>query len=102
MEQANITDRNPTLDEVVKADNNLKNLLIQHVGEKLNPEDKNITIEMVIEVMADEFPELVMTLAEENWIRGYEQGLDDVYVGKGLVEKENEKQKSCKLCEDEK
>tara|TARA_R110000824_G_scaffold32558_3_gene105017 strand:- start:1332 stop:1640 length:309 start_codon:yes stop_codon:yes gene_type:complete len=102
MEQANITDRNPTLDEVVKADNNLKNLLIQHVGEKLNPEDKNITIEMVIEVMADEFPELVMTLAEENWIRGYQQGLDDVHVGKSLVEKENEKQKSCKLCEDEK
>ena len=101
MEQTNITDRSPTLDEVVKADNNLKNLLIQHVGKKLNPKDKNVTIEMVIEVMADEFPELVMTLAEENWIRGYEQGLDDVHVGKSLVEKENEKQKSCKLCEDE-
>ena len=101
MEQTNTTDRSPTLDEVVKADNDLKNLLVQHVGEKLNPKDKNVTIEMVIEVMADEFPELVMTLAEENWIRGYEQGLDDVHVGKSLVEEKNEKQKSCKLCENE-
>ena len=102
MEQKNTVDKSPVLDEVVEADNDLKNLLVQYVGEKLNPKDNNITIEMVIEVMADEFPELVMTLAEENWIRGYQQGLDDVHVGKSLVEKENEKQKSCKLCEDEK
>ena len=102
MEQTDTTNKSPVLDEVVEADNDLKNLLVQYVGEKLNPKDSNITIEMVIEVMADEFPELVMTLAEENWIRGYQQGLDDVHVGKSLVEKENEKQKSCKLCEDEK
>ena len=102
MEQIDTTDKNPVLDEVIETDNDLKSLLVQHVGEKLNPKDKNITIEMVIEVLADEFPELVMALAEENWIRGYEQGLDDVQVGKGLVEKENEKKKSCKLCEDEK
>jgi len=101
MEQTNTTDRSPVLDEVVEADNDLKNLLVQHVGEKLNPKDKNVTIEMVIEVMADEFPERVMTLAKENWIRGYEQGLDDVHVGKSLVEEKNEKQKSCKLCENE-
>ena len=101
MEQKNTVDKSPALDEVIEADNDLKNLLVQYVGEKLNPKDNNITIEMVIEVMADEFPELVMTLAEENWIRGYEQGLDDVHVGKSLVEKENEKKKSCKLCEDE-
>ena len=102
MEQIDTTDKNPVLDEVIEADNDLKSLLVQHVGEKLNPNDKNVTIEMVIEVLADEFPDLVMTLAEENWISGYEQGLDDVQVGKSLVEKENEKKKSCKLCEDEK
>ena len=101
MEQTDTTNKSPVLDEVVEADNDLKNLLVQYVGEKLNPKDNNITIEMVIEVMADEFPEFVMTLAEENWIRGYEQGLDDVHVGKSLVEEKNEKQKSCKLCENE-
>ena len=91
MEQKNTTDKSPVLDEVVEADNDLKNLLVQYVGEKLNPKDNNITIEMVIEVMADEFPELVMTLAEENWIRGYEQALTDVDVGKNIAEEKNDK-----------
>lgn len=90
--------RSPVLDEVIKADNGLKNLLVQYAGDKLNPKDNNITIEMMIEVIAEEFPEFVMTLAEENWIRGYEQGINDVDSGIKLVEKNNEKQKSCKLC----
>ena len=46
-------------------------------------------MKMIIEVMAEEFPEFVMALAEENWIRGYEQGLDDVQTGKMLMEQEN-------------
>ena len=53
---------------------------------------------MMIEVVAEEFPEFVMTLAEENWIRGYEQGINDVDSGIKLVEENNEKKKSCKLC----
>ena len=32
-------DRNPTLDQSVKADNDLKNILVQYVGEKNNPKD---------------------------------------------------------------
>ena len=90
--------RSPVLDEVIKADNGLKNLLVQYAGNKLNPKDNNITIEMMIEVVAEEFPEFVMTLAEENWIRGYEQGINDVDSGIKLMEEKNEKKKSCKLC----
>ena len=93
--------RSPVLDEVIKADNSLKNLLVQYAGNKLNPKDNNITIEMMIEVVAEEFPEFVMTLAEENWIRGYEQGINDVDSGIKLVEENNEKKKSCKLCEEQ-
>ena len=52
---------------------------------------------MIIDVLADEFPEFVLALAEENWIRGYQQGLDDIQSGQRLVE--NEKRKTCKLCE---
>ena len=33
---------------------------------------------MVVEVLAKEFPEIVLLMAEENWIRGYEQGLEDL------------------------
>jgi hypothetical protein len=100
MKQADTQNENPTLKKTVESNNSLKNLLVEHVGNKLAPEDNNVTMEMVVEVMADEFPEFVMVLAEENWIRGYQQGLDDVYDGKNLMEEENGKKRSCKLCED--
>ena len=32
---------------------------------------------MVAEVLADEFPEFIYAFAEENFVRGYELGLDD-------------------------
>jgi hypothetical protein len=56
----------------------LKEMIVSYVGEKLNPEDDAVTVEMVVEVMAQEFPELALAVAEENWIRGYEQGLQDL------------------------
>ena len=61
-----------------------------------------VTLEMVVEVLADQFPEFVLAIAEENWVRGYQQGLDDVHVGRKLMEEENGSKKSCKLCEGEK
>ena len=44
-------DNNPTLKETVEPDTDLKNMLIEYVGEKLNPDDQNITVEMLVEVM---------------------------------------------------
>ena len=32
---------------------------------------------MVAETLAEEFPEFLLVMAEENWVRGYKQGLDD-------------------------
>jgi hypothetical protein len=32
--------------------------------------------------MAEEFPEFLMVVAEENWIRGYHQALEDVDSGR--------------------
>ena len=55
----------------------LKDMIVQYVGEKASPEDGEVSVEMVISTLADEFPELVFSLAEENWVRGYEQGLED-------------------------
>ena len=80
--------RSPVLDEVVATDNDLKSFIVNHVGKKLNPKDKNVTIQMVIETIADEFPEFVMTLAEENWVRGYHQALHDVEQGEKLMQDE--------------
>ena len=56
----------------------LKEVIIAYVGEKLNPENDEVTVPMIINVIADEFPELALSLAEENWLRGYEQGVQDV------------------------
>ena len=92
-------EENPTLKQVVDPDNDIKNILVEYVGEKLNPEDQLVTVDMVIGILADEFPDLVLALAEENWVRGYEQGLTDVESGMSLVEQDNEKRKTCKVCE---
>ena len=43
---------------------------------------------MIVETMAKEFPEFVLALAEENWIRGYQQALDDITEGEKLYKQE--------------
>ena len=86
------------LEKTVTPDTHLKNMIVEYVGEKLNPNDENVTLDMVVDVVASEFPEFLLAVAEENWIRGYQQGLDDVESGRELVE-QDEKRKSCKLCE---
>ena len=40
--------------------------------------------------MAQEFPEFLMAIAEENWIRGYHQALTDVEMGENLAEEQKE------------
>ena len=70
--------RNPDLDEVVQVDNELKTFVVDYVGKELQPENGNVTVEMVIDVLASHFPELVFALAEENFIRGYEQAANDL------------------------
>ena len=77
---------NPTLKEVVEKENPLKDMLVNYAGEVINPEDNNVTVEMVVEVMARDFPEFVLAIAEENWVRGYQQALDDVDTRRSLVE----------------
>tara|TARA_B100000427_G_C15159727_1_gene442490 strand:- start:189 stop:470 length:282 start_codon:yes stop_codon:yes gene_type:complete len=92
--------QNPELKKTVLPENDLKNMLVEYVGEKMSPEDQNVTVEMVIETMAAEFPEFLLAIAEENWVRGYQQAIDDVDSGESLFKKENEKKKTCKLCEE--
>jgi len=71
-------EKNPLLETTVAADSPLKQLIVNHIGETLSPENDDVTVEMVVEVFSKEFPEFVFLLAEENFIRGYEQALTDV------------------------
>jgi len=82
---------NPTLNETVNQnDSELKNWLVNYVGEKTNPEDGNITVEHIVDVMSKEFPEFLLVIAEENWVRGYQQALNDVELGEQLAKEQTE------------
>ena len=61
------------------------------MGKKKKPENDEVTLEMVLEVMAEDFPDFVMPIAEENWIRGYQQALSDVDEGQRLMKEAEEK-----------
>ena len=65
----------------VQSENPMKEWLINYVGDKTHPEDGKITVEMIVETMAQEFPEFVLALAQENFIRGYQQALYDIDYG---------------------
>jgi hypothetical protein len=70
-----MTDKN-----ILRTEGRLKEQIIEYVGAKLQPENEEVTIEMVIDVLASEFPEVVLVLAEENFLRGYSQGIEDLEV----------------------
>ena len=85
-----VEDANEVLDEVVESTNELKKMLVNYVGEKQTPDGDNVTVEMIVEQLADEFPEFVLAVAEENFIRGYQQALSDVEVGRKAWEEEQQ------------
>ena len=66
---------NPLLGVVVEKDSELKTYLLEYVGKKLNCE--NVTVNMIAEVLAIDFAEFTMAFAEENFMRGYQTGLND-------------------------
>ena len=68
---------NPDLEKPVEATSGLKELVVNYIGNRLEAEEM-ITVDMAVQVFAAEFPEFLMAVAEENFLRGYEQALIDV------------------------
>jgi hypothetical protein len=62
----------------VTTENPMKEWLVNYVGDKIKPDNGGVTLQMIVDVMADEFPDFVLALAQENWLRGYQQALYDV------------------------
>lgn len=60
----------------------LRELFVQYIGNKLKPENGEITVEMCVEVLAEEFPDFLLLVAQENFIRGYRQCLADMESSK--------------------
>lgn len=69
--------RNPFLAMTVEGDSKLKKYIVEYVGTHFDEED--VTVNMIAELLATEFPEFIFSLAEENFLRGYQTGLDDAY-----------------------
>jgi len=74
--------KNPHQNLNVELNTELKRWLVEYTGNKFNFDDTLVTPEMVVEIFALEFPEFLWLVAEENYMRGYQQALDD------LIEKE--------------
>lgn len=66
---------NPMLSMIVGKDSELKEYLVEFAGKKFDKEE--VTVNMIAEVMAIDFPEFMYPLAEENFLLGYQQGLND-------------------------
>lgn len=62
---------------LVRNDSKLKELIVNYVGEQLHPLNPDVTVEDVVNIFADEFPEFLMVVAQENFLRGYKTGLED-------------------------
>ena len=79
---------NPVLKQNVTQENDLKNFLVNYAGDILSPKNNDVTVEMIIDVVSKDFPEFLMAIAEENWVRGYHQALVDVEQGEKAFEEE--------------
>jgi hypothetical protein len=75
-------------DKKVLKDNKLKKYIVNYVGKKYNPKDGNVTVEMIINLLSQEFPDLLLVMAEENYLRGYKQALNDVDLTTNKIVKE--------------
>ena len=76
--------------EVVPTESELKEIIVNFVGNIKNPENDQVTVEDVVDVFSQQFPEFLLAIAEENWVNGYSQALSDLKY----LEQENEKRKN--------
>lgn len=85
---------NPDLVNPVTPDSPLKQMIVNYVGDanKLDEGD-NVNVAMIVEQMAKDFPEFLLAVAEENWIRGYHQALTDVSEGEKVMREMEEEEK---------
>ena len=77
---------NPELNKALEKDSPMKEWLVDYVGNQANPDNDEVTLAMIIDTMAKEFPEFLLALAEENWVRGYHQAITDMETGRKLYE----------------
>jgi len=82
---------NPDLTkEVIPSESELKEIIVNYVGTIKNPENDEVTVEDVVDIFSQQFPEFLLAVAEENWVNGYSQALSDVKFLEQQKIKEND------------
>jgi predicted esterase YcpF (UPF0227 family) len=69
---------NPHKNVEVELNTELKRWIVEYVGNRFALDSKRVTPEMVVEMFSIEFPEFLWVVAEENYMRGYQQALEDM------------------------
>jgi hypothetical protein len=95
-------DKNSDLYEKVLGDTELKQWIVLYAGRAYTNEIKRIkketgkdiewngdvTVEIIVETFARDFPEFLMAISEENFIRGYRQAFIDIETGIAMASEE--------------
>ena len=79
-----------TLNNQAEGGTEFRDFIVDYTGKKHNPENDEVTLEMIIDTLSEEFPEVVLFLSEENWVRGYKQALTDVEEGEKMFQEQYE------------
>jgi hypothetical protein len=82
-------EENTILKKKVEKENELKELIVNHVGENYDPENGEVTVEMIVEVFARDFPEFLFVIAQENFLRGYQQAFIDIEAHEKMKDEED-------------
>ena len=69
----------------------LKNIIVNYVGDKTKPENDEVTLDNILDVFIEEFPEMILAIAEENYLRGYKQAITDIDQGADFISNNPEK-----------
>lgn len=77
--------RSEELDKEVEPVGEFKQFVVNYVGHKRQLQEK-VTVEDIVMVFAEEFPEFLLAVAEENFIRGYKQAMDDLHTEQSEVQ----------------
>ena len=85
---------NPNLTkQIIPNESELKDIIVNYVGKSLNPDTDEVTVEDIIKIFAEQFPEFLLSVAEENWINGYTQALNDLQYSQKISEDKNDTEK---------
>ena len=75
------------LGKEVEPDNKLKSFFIEYVGSKYLPEGGEVTVDLCVRALAQDFPEFLSPVCEQNFMLGYLQCEKDIKV---LMEQQRE------------